>query len=151
MGTAYFTFWGTRKKSFQIIQRPDVLFVSVCWHCWEATELNGWRSSSRTSYSALLLTAAGRCKKWSSLIHSQESSLIHSQKSSLSHFPLEATSVLLEATSVLLKATSVLLEATSVLLKATSVLLEATSVLLQATSVLLEVYCVLQNFKENTL
>ena len=50
-------------------QRPDVLFVFVCWHRGEATELKGWRSRRRrTSYSAQLLTAAGRCKKAEILI-----------------------------------------------------------------------------------
>ena len=39
------------------------LFVIVCWHRGEAIELKGWsRTTTTTSYSALLLTAADRCK-----------------------------------------------------------------------------------------
>ena len=38
------------------------LFV-FCWHRGEAIELKGWSRRSRSSYSAQLLTAAGRCKK----------------------------------------------------------------------------------------
>ena len=38
------------------------LFVIVCWHRGEAIELKGWSRTTTTSYSALLLTAADRCK-----------------------------------------------------------------------------------------